>query len=325
MWNHQTKKVSKTRDVVFLNRMYLQAPENTKKWPKNQEPDDTESESIRQDERGGTITTEFDANDNDVSVVDSMGSSVSDTPTVKSDPGRSKYGCTYRCTMHYDPTTGRTIGAEATALANYYQCLEEADDNIECTNVGAGIGGDFENAMEFKPMKYKEAVNRPEGEVWAGQIKNDHDQMVKKEVWEPVKKSSIPRGTNTKVVDSIWACKEKGAGNLHGRLNACGFKQVEGVHYDRSSTHAPVTYAGTIPIVLILLLMADWQGWIMDVDVKGTFLHGKFKDGKVIYMKVPLGFDKFHPEDVVLKLKKCTYRLKQRWHSGDSCSSVWRV
>jgi hypothetical protein len=48
-------------------------------------------------------------------------SSVPDTPMVNSNPGWSKYGCTYRCTMHYDLATGCTIGAEGTTLANYYQ------------------------------------------------------------------------------------------------------------------------------------------------------------------------------------------------------------
>jgi hypothetical protein len=47
------------------------------------------------------------------------------------------------------------------------------------------------------------------------------------------------------------------------------------------------------------------------LDKKGTFLHVEFKDGKVIYVKVPRGFEKFYPDAVVLKLKKCIYRLKQ--------------
>ncbi len=62
--------------------------------------------------------------------------------------------------------------------------------------------------------------------------------------------------------------------------------------------------------------MADWLGWI--VDVKGAFLHGEFKNGKVIFMKVPREFEKFYLDDVVLKLKKCIYQLKQAamafWH-----------
>ncbi len=47
------------------------------------------------------------------------------------------------------------------------------------------------------------------------------------------------------------------------------------------------------------------------MDVKGAFLHGEFKDGEIIYMKVPHGFEKFYPDDVVLKLKECIYGLKQ--------------
>jgi hypothetical protein len=141
MWNAKTEKVPKTRDVDFFNRMHLKAPSNTKIFFKKQDPEDTESGSVWQDERVGTVATEFDANDDDASGMDSMSSSVPDTPTINSNPGRSKYGCTYRRTMHYDPKAGCTIGAEATALANYYQCLEEVDDNMVFSNVGADRRG----------------------------------------------------------------------------------------------------------------------------------------------------------------------------------------
>ncbi len=87
---------------------------------------------------------EFDANDNDASAVDLVGSSVPKISTVNSNPGQSKYIRTYRRTTHHDLTTGSTIGAEATALANYNQCLEEADEDVEFTNVGAGIEGGLE-------------------------------------------------------------------------------------------------------------------------------------------------------------------------------------
>ena len=55
--------------------------------------------------------------------------------------------------------------------------------------------------------------------------------------------------------------------------------------------------------------MADWQGQI--VDIKGVFSHGEFEDGEVIYMMVPHGFEKFCPDDVVIKLKKSISGLKQ--------------
>jgi hypothetical protein len=107
--------------------------------------------------------------------------------------------------MHYDPTTGHTMGTEATALAIYYQCLKNTHGEMEFANVGAGIGGGLENTMELKPMKNKEAINRPDGKAWEKEIENEHDRMIKNNSWEQVKKSSLPKGT--KVIDSTWACK----------------------------------------------------------------------------------------------------------------------
>ena len=136
------------------------------------------------------------------------------------------------------------MGAEATALANYYQCLEDTDGEMKFAKVRAGIGGGFENTMELKPIKYEEAINRPDRKAREKEIENEHDCMVMNNAWEPVKKSLLPK--DTKVIDSTWACKNKSTGKLGKRLNARGFKQVEGVHYNGTSTHAPVINAGTI-------------------------------------------------------------------------------
>ncbi len=129
MWNPNTKKVSKTRDVVFLNRMIFRTP--TMPVHKKQGTGDEDLNSVQQDKRGGTITVDFVTGDDNAATVESVDLSVPDTPTVNNNLGQSKYGCTYRFTMHYDPTTGRTIGTEATALANYYQCPEDMDGKME--------------------------------------------------------------------------------------------------------------------------------------------------------------------------------------------------
>ena len=46
-------------------------------------------------------------------------------------------------------------------------------------------------------------------------------------------------------------------------------------------------------------------------DVKGAFPTGTFSKGEKLYMKVPKGFEKFYPGDVVLLLLKIIYGLKQ--------------
>jgi hypothetical protein len=35
------------------------------------------------------------------------------------------------------------------------------------------------------------------------------------------------------------------------------------------------------------------------VDVKGAFLYREFEDSKKIYIKIPLGFEKFYSSDTV--------------------------
>ncbi len=85
MWNPKTKMVSETCHMVFLNWMFFKAPAITKWSHKEQEkpkPEDTEIESVQQDKRGGTGTEDIDANNDNASAADSMGSSVPDFPMV---------------------------------------------------------------------------------------------------------------------------------------------------------------------------------------------------------------------------------------------------
>jgi hypothetical protein len=71
--------------------------------------------------------------------------------------------------------------------------------------------------------------------------------------------------------------KKKLNGTYRARLNARGFKQVAGKHYDATAIAAPVTSDTTIHIVLMLLLMANWYGELLDVE--GAFPHGEFEEG----------------------------------------------
>ena len=139
------------------------------------------------------------------------------------------------------------------------------------------------------------------------EIENKHKRMLKNGVFEAVPRSEIPHGN--RAIDSMWACKKKSNGILRGRLNARYFKQINRTHYDSSSIHAPVTNAVTIRIVMILMLMTEWVASV--VDVKGVFLHGEFTDDEDIFMEVPRGFEKHYTSNVVLKLLRTIYGLKQ--------------
>jgi hypothetical protein len=76
------------------------------------------------------------------------------------------------------------------------------------------------------------------------------------------------------------------------------------VHYHHKS--APVF--ADVTIRLVMFLMADWHGKL--VDVNGAFLCGHF-NGERIYMKIPRGFESFFRGDVVWLLSRTIYGLKQ--------------
>jgi hypothetical protein len=100
MWNPNTKKISKTHDIVFLKRMFVRTPP-TKPVHNKQSSDNGDLNSIQQDERGGTITVDFVTVDDNAATVESMDSSVPDTPVVNNNLGQSKYGARTdaQCTM----------------------------------------------------------------------------------------------------------------------------------------------------------------------------------------------------------------------------------
>jgi hypothetical protein len=127
-------------------------------------------------------------------------------------------------------------------------------------------------------------------------------------VFEPVEIDRVAEDAT--IITTTWAMKKKSNGTYRARMNMRGFEQKPGEHYDDSSISSPVTNDVTIRIMIVLMLMANWIGKM--IDVKGAFLHGEFDNNEVIYFYVPQGFEQFYdPSKYVLLLKKTAYGLKQ--------------
>jgi Reverse transcriptase (RNA-dependent DNA polymerase) len=73
-------------------------------------------------------------------------------------------------------------------------------------------------------------------------------------------------------------------------VTAHGYEQIDGVHYDEDTKASPVVNEATILTIFVLMLLAGWTGFI--VDVNDTFLHRKFEEKHKMYMAVPKGFEK---------------------------------
>jgi hypothetical protein len=119
-------------------------------------------------------------------------------------------------------------------------------------------------------MKYKEAMRTPDKPDWVNSVNEEHERFKKHKCFEAVPCAEVPFGS--KILTSTWAMKKKANGTYRARLNARGYEQVPGKHYNPNSIAAPVTSDITIRIVLTLLLLARWYAEL--IDVKGAFLHG---------------------------------------------------
>jgi hypothetical protein len=147
----------------------------------------------------------------------------------------------------------------------------------------------------------------PDKQKWENAVFEEHEIMVKNQVWRAVPKKDVPR--NAEVMSSTWAMKKKSNGTYRARLNARGYEQVDGIHYDSSNISSPVTNDTTIRIIMVLMIIFKWSAQL--VDVKGAFLCGNFKDGEEIFMEAPEGFEEFYGAYVLLLLLQKIYGLKQ--------------
>jgi len=155
-------------------------------------------------------------------------------------------------------------------------------DAEEILAVGAGLGGGFQDTSELKPMKYKEAMKTKDANEWQKAVEQEHERMIARSVWKAVKRKDVPN--TAKILTTTWAMKKKANGTFRARLNARGYEQVEGEHYDGYNIAAPVTSDVTIRIVMTLMLMAGWAEEVL--DIQGAFLHGLFEDNEDLYIKV---------------------------------------
>jgi hypothetical protein len=136
--------------------------------------------------------------------------------------------------------------------------MEYAMMDAECAFIGAALGGGFDNTTELHVMNYKEAMEPDDNEKWLEAMKEEHEHMVKNKVWKAILPLEVPKGK--KIISSTWANKKKSNSTYWARLNAIRFQQILGLHYDPKSVAAPVTNDITICIVMILMIMATWEG-----------------------------------------------------------------
>jgi hypothetical protein len=152
------------------------------------------------------------------------------------------------------------------------------------------------------PNKVQDALCDPK---WSKAMEEEMEALQKNDTWELV---PPPYGKKTVGCRWIFTVKHNADGSVSrykARLVARGFTQTYGIDYDE--TFAPVAKMNTIRVLLSLAANMDWP--LKQFDVKNAFLHGNLSEE--VYMDLPPGYGTNPSTNLVCKLKKSLYGLKQ--------------
>lgn len=164
------------------------------------------------------------------------------------------------------------------------------------------------NAVREEPTTFNEAINGENSLQWKDAVKSEYESLMKNDTWQLV---DLPPGRN--LVGSKWIFKIKrnaddSINRYKARLVAQGFSQKEGSDYNE--VFAPVAKYNSIRVLLALVNSLNLD--LHQMDVKTAFLNGKLDEE--IYMAQPEGCVDESKPNMVCKLKKSLYGLKQAAH-----------
>ncbi|KAH9678145.1 Integrase catalytic domain-containing protein [Citrus sinensis] len=153
---------------------------------------------------------------------------------------------------------------------------------------------DFDADSSSYPITFQEAISCSESSSWIHAMHDEMASMYHNGVWDLVE---LPDGCRP--IGRKWVEKYK------ARLVVKGFSQREGIDY--TETYSPVSTKDSFRI--IMALVAHFNLELHQMDVKTTFLNGSLSED--VYMMQPDGFVETDRENMVCKLKRSIYGLKQ--------------
>ncbi|GKV39929.1 hypothetical protein SLEP1_g47623 [Rubroshorea leprosula] len=165
------------------------------------------------------------------------------------------------------------------------------------------------NLVTFDPTCFFEASKHDE---WMAAMKEELAMIEKNKTWSLCPR---PEGKNVIGVKGVFRTKLNPDGLVNkykAKLVIKGYAQQQGV--DFSETFAPVVRHDTIKLLFAISAQNDWK--VYHMDVKSAFLNGFLEEE--IYIEQSEGFLVHGSEDMVYKLHKALYGMKQApraWYS----------
>ena len=226
MLNLNTRRILQTRDVIWLGKMYYSKM-------KTEFQVSIDEEDIDENEKSQGIS-DFDEKSQGNSDENNKSQGISDENNKSQGIfGNNVDNLDDAIAEVGGPTDlGVTTKSGRRICAPQWWINEPSNITVdEILAAGAGIGGGFVHTSELLPMKYQEAMNK-DPEEWSAAVDKEHERMDKHKVFKAVNKKDVP--ADAKVLTLTWAMKLKADGTKRACLNAQGYEQVPGEHYDEN-------------------------------------------------------------------------------------------
>lgn len=148
----------------------------------------------------------------------------------------------------------------------------------------------------------------PNAAEWARAIEEELDQLEKNNTWELVHKSNVQPGYRPLGGKWVYKIKRDVDGNIarfKARWVVKGYLQQFGVDFNQ-------TFAAVVKPMAFRVLVAIAAFFDLDIDqmdVKTAFLYGLID--QLVYVEIPKGTESATNRDMVCKLLKALYGLRQ--------------
>ena len=156
-----------------------------------------------------------------------------------------------------------------------------------------------------EPKSLEEALATEHANQWRAAADSEFESLMKNETWKLVELPSDRKPIGCKWVFKVKYCSDGKIERFKARLVAKGYAQKYGIDYDE--TFSPVVRFSSIRALLAYAVQNDLL--IHQMDVVTAFLNGNLEEE--IYMEQPDGYIQPGKENLVCKLQKSLYGLKQ--------------
>ncbi|KAK1649737.1 hypothetical protein QYE76_067542 [Lolium multiflorum] len=277
LWNPETKKVLHSRNVVFNEHVMFYKSSST------DVSDDIDISDVSDDEQQRISVQVGHVEEKENDVAENDNTVVQHSPPVLQQTNGSI--AAHRPRRNKGPRP-RLI-EECNLVHHALSCAEQVQHDTE-------------------PATYAEVVASVDRVKWISAMQEEMQPLDNNGTWDVV-----PLPKQNKVVRCKWIFKRKEGlspnepPRFKARLVAKGFSQIPGIDYN--DVFSPVVKHSSIRAFFGIVAMHDLE--LEQLDVKTAFLHGELEEE--IYMDQPEGFVVPGKEDLVCKLKRSLYGLKQ--------------